>query len=173
MTRIKEMQTLNCLYVNRNKVCFTFSLSEDRDPSIVGFWGQSIRQSQIASHRSPHRWHRSSCSWKRSSQPETEVRQGCRNHNMYRKVHCGKWMSWSEFCLISTIVLQPHGHFSYIVAFVWHTFMKMITIWCERPKAGNNWRRKGKRFFLEDKFCKNILKSIFLALSALILLVDK
>lgn len=51
---------------------FTFSLSEDRGLSIAGFGGQSIPQSQTACRKSPHQWHKSSCSWRHSSQPDRE-----------------------------------------------------------------------------------------------------
>lgn len=59
-----------CLGQNTTVDIYTFSLSEDRGLSTVGFWGQNIQQSQTASRRSPHPWHRSSCSWRRSNRPE-------------------------------------------------------------------------------------------------------
>lgn len=62
----------NVLRSRTAEAVLTFSLSEDTAPSTAGFWGQSIQQSQTASRRSPHQWHRPSYSWRRSSRPEGE-----------------------------------------------------------------------------------------------------
>lgn len=55
--------------LTQSVVVCTFFLSEDRGQSTAGFWGQSIQQSQTASHRNLHLWHRFSYSWRHSSRP--------------------------------------------------------------------------------------------------------
>lgn len=83
----KKTNIWSCLSADQITGCVhaTFSLSEDRGQSTAGFWGRSIPQSQTASRRSPHLKHRSSRSWRRSTQPEGEDRYCCTSHNMS---HC-------------------------------------------------------------------------------------
>lgn len=85
----------------------TFSPSEDTGQSTAGFWGQSIPQSQTASRRSLHLTHRSSCSWRRSTQPggedsdtvtvwvTREQQQPWYTWSGRLLLPCGSWSYWS------------------------------------------------------------------------------
>lgn len=94
---------------------FTFFLSEDRGRSTAGFWGQSFQQSQTASRRSPHLWHRSSCSWRHSSRPEGEDKHSCTKPQYVEKIYRKRKMNhlvWAmvvmasgPFCMLSSLLV--------------------------------------------------------------------